>query len=106
MEHILDVLNNPWKLWGFLGPVLASFMTLLVNRRLTRYKECISRLHNDLTAVRDLCKQAYIDASELKPCLYNEAQGALEPRDDLHQLLEFPKFRDKKFTNELREFIK
>lgn len=106
MDYILNFLNDPWKIWGVLGPLLASFTTWLVNRHLTRYRERVSRLSYDLAVVRNLCKQACIAASELKPCLYKEEGESLEPSDELHELLEFPTFQDRKLMSKLREFIK
>ena len=106
MDQFFETLSDPWKILGFLAPFITFVLGFQIQKRLTRYKEYVSRLHHDLTAIRDVCKQACIDASKLKSCLYKESGHSLEPSEELHQIVAYPTFRDTKLLNKLTEFLK
>jgi hypothetical protein len=104
MDRLFDIFD-PWKISTILFPIITFVLGFYIQKRLTRYRERISRLHGDLNAVRDICKHACIAASSLKPCLYTESGNSLEPNQQLHQIVEYPTFHDRKLLKELRRFL-
>jgi hypothetical protein len=101
MEFFWHIVSAPWTLAGILSPAITFILGLQIQKRLTRYREHVSHLHRDLGHVREICKQACLDAAKLKPCLYDKS----EPSDELLEIIEYPPVRDKKLLNNLKEFL-
>jgi hypothetical protein len=89
---------------------LTFFLGILAQRYLTRYRERIAGLNKELNQIRELCRQACIDAQNGEPCMYirnpTELGFSYEADNSLHKKVQLPLVKDKKLQEYLQKFLR